>query len=137
MNGRNAETFLRDNERSFSQHFTTAEMFCRYLHKELPHRFMRVIEEWEEYKSGDWAGVKEKMIQEYGEGDDDDSPDHLYDVIYRQLKGKHKLQTRNDLKDYYRRFKRHSEPLVKKEILSWQTESSLFLKGLPKDIVQE
>ncbi|SGY89977.1 BQ5605_C039g11781 [Microbotryum silenes-dioicae] len=139
MNGGNAEKFLRDYERSFSQHFTTAETFCRCLQKEVPHRFMQVIEEWEEYKSGDWAGVKEKMIQEYGEGDDDDSPDlsDFYDVIYRQLKGKHRLQTRNDLQDYYRRFKRHSEPLVKKEILSWQTESSLFLEGLPKDIVQE
>ncbi|SGY55066.1 BQ5605_C006g03958 [Microbotryum silenes-dioicae] len=109
MNGKNTKKFLRAYERSFSQHFTTAETFCRYLHKELPHRFMRMIEEWEEYNSGDWAG----------------------------LEGKHKLQTCNDLKDYYRRFKCHSEPLVKKEILSWQTGSSLFLEGLPKDIVEE
>ncbi|SCZ94603.1 BZ3500_MvSof-1268-A1-R1_Chr12-3g03991 [Microbotryum saponariae] len=137
LNGRNAEKFLREYEPLFSARFTTPEMYCKHLHNAVPHRFMRVIEEWDEFKDLDWEGVKERMVEEFGEGDDDDSPDRLYEVIDRQLEGRRKIRTRQDLDDYYRRFKRHSEPLVKKEILSWQSESSLFLKGLPRELVKE
>lgn len=129
--GRNTSKFLKTFDLACDATGATDEDRCLQLALYLPRTEQEILKKKKAWKERDWERVKEIMLDEFEDEEENRwSPVDMEDCAEKaRRKG---VKTVNDFVRYHRRFRRITDSLKEKDIISHQEESTIFLTGLSK-----